>query len=101
MRVLEPKLRRCGNPLGIVLPKDVIQHLRKRLGERLFLVESQGGTYKLTSHVRACGENSQGRSLGNMNIAQALLITDRGCLILLWGRLAPYSAWAVHETYLS
>jgi len=51
MRVLELKLRRFGNSLGIALPKDVIQRLHKREGERLFLVESQDGAYKLPSHV--------------------------------------------------
>lgn len=39
-----------------MLPKDVIQRLRKREGERLFLVESQDGTYKLTSHVPELAE---------------------------------------------
>ena len=50
MRVLELKLRRFGDSLGIVLPKDV-KHLRKCEGELLFLVESQDGTYTLTWHV--------------------------------------------------
>jgi antitoxin component of MazEF toxin-antitoxin module len=56
MRVLELKLRSFGNSLGIVLLKDVIQRLRKREGERLFLVESQDGTYNLTSHVPELAE---------------------------------------------
>lgn len=46
----ELKVRKFGNSLGIVLPKEVIQRLRTREGERLFLVESSAGAYELTSY---------------------------------------------------
>jgi putative addiction module antidote len=48
--MLELKVRKFGNSLGIVLPKEVIQRLRTREGERLFLVESSAGAYELTSY---------------------------------------------------
>jgi putative addiction module antidote len=48
--VPELKVRKFGNSLGVVLPKDVIQRLRTREGERLFLVESSDGAYELTSY---------------------------------------------------
>jgi len=46
----ELKVRKFGNSLGVVLPKDVIQRLRTSEGKRLFLVESQQGAYELTSY---------------------------------------------------
>jgi putative addiction module antidote len=46
----ELKVRKFGNSLGIVLPKEVIQRLRTGEGERVFLVESSAGAYELTSY---------------------------------------------------
>jgi putative addiction module antidote len=48
--MLELKVRKFGNSLGVVLPKEVIQRLRTSEGERLFLVESPAGTYELTPY---------------------------------------------------
>lgn len=44
------KIRKFGNSLGVVLPKEVIQRLRTRDGERVFLVESGDGDYRLTAY---------------------------------------------------
>ena len=41
--MLKLKVRKFGNSLGVVLPKEVIQRLRTGEGERLFLVESPAG----------------------------------------------------------
>jgi putative addiction module antidote len=46
----ELKVRKFGNSLGIVLPKEVLQRLRTGEGERLFLVESADGAYELTPY---------------------------------------------------
>jgi len=46
----ELKVRKFGNSLGVVLPKDVIHRLRTAEGERLFLVESSDGAYELTAY---------------------------------------------------
>jgi putative addiction module antidote len=46
----ELKVRKFGNSLGIVLPKEVLQRLRTSEGERLFLIESSAGAYELTPY---------------------------------------------------
>lgn len=47
--MVELKVRRFGNRLGIILPKEVIDRLRVRDGETLFLIEAPDGGYQLTS----------------------------------------------------
>jgi putative addiction module antidote len=48
--MLELKVRKVGNSLGIVLPKEVVQRLQTGEGERLFLVEAPDGAYELTPY---------------------------------------------------
>ncbi len=48
--MLELKVRKFGNSLGVVLPKEVISRLRTGHGERLFLIEAPDGTYQLTPY---------------------------------------------------
>jgi putative addiction module antidote len=48
--MVELKIRRFGNSLGVVLPKEVIQRLRAGDGERLFLIEAADGEYRLTPY---------------------------------------------------
>jgi putative addiction module antidote len=43
------KVRKIGNSLGVVLPKEVLGHLRAAEGEDLFLVEGPNNSYRLTS----------------------------------------------------
>ena len=47
--VVKLKVRRFGNSLGVVLPKEVISRLQTDDGEPLFLVEAPGG-YHLTPY---------------------------------------------------
>lgn len=42
------KVRKVGNSLGVVLPKEVVSHLRTSEGEELFLLEGPNNTYRLT-----------------------------------------------------
>lgn len=42
------KVRKFGNSLGIVLPKEVIHRLNTADGEQLFLLETPDGSYRLT-----------------------------------------------------
>jgi putative addiction module antidote len=42
------KIRKVGNSLGLVLPKEVISRLRTGEGEDVFLVEGPNNTYRLT-----------------------------------------------------
>jgi putative addiction module antidote len=48
--MVELKVRRIGNSLGVVLPREAINRLRADEGERLFLIEGPNGTYQLTPH---------------------------------------------------
>src|SRR5690242_6451447 len=44
------KVRKVGNSLGVVLPKEVIQRLHTADGEPLFLIDAPEGGYLLTSY---------------------------------------------------
>ena len=48
--MVELKVRKFGNSLGVVLPKDVINRLQTGDGERLFLIEAAEGDYRLTPY---------------------------------------------------
>jgi putative addiction module antidote len=45
--VVELKVRKIGNSLGVVLPKEVASRLHASAGGRLFLVEASDGSYRL------------------------------------------------------
>lgn len=46
----EVKVRKIGNSLGVVLPKEVINRLQTGDGEPLFLIEAPDGSYRLTPY---------------------------------------------------
>jgi putative addiction module antidote len=48
--MVELKVRKFGNSLGVVLPKDVIKRLQTSDGEKLFLTEGANGEYLLTPY---------------------------------------------------
>ena len=48
--MVELKVRKFGNSLGVVLPKEVIQRLQAGDGEPLFLIEAGDGEYRLTPY---------------------------------------------------
>lgn len=48
--MVEVKVRKFGNSLGVVLPKEVISRLRTGNGEPLFLIEAPDGGYRLTPY---------------------------------------------------
>lgn len=48
--MVELKVRKFGNSLGVVLPKHVINRLQTGDGEKLFLIESADGDYRLTPY---------------------------------------------------
>lgn len=48
--MVELKVRKFGNSLGVVLPKEVINRLQTGDGEKLFLIESPSGDYRLTPY---------------------------------------------------
>lgn len=41
--MVELKVRKCGNSLGVVLPKEIINRLHTGEGQPLFLIESPDG----------------------------------------------------------
>jgi len=48
--VVELKVRKIGNSLGVVLPKEAVSHLNADEGDRLFLIEGPNGSYQLTPY---------------------------------------------------
>lgn len=54
--MVELKVRKIGNSLGVVLPKEAVSHLHAEEGDRLFLVEGPAGTYQLTPYDPAFGK---------------------------------------------
>jgi putative addiction module antidote len=48
--MVELKVRKFGNSLGVVLPKEVISRLQTADGEALFLIEAPDGSYQLSPY---------------------------------------------------
>lgn len=48
--MIELKIRKIGNSLGVVLPKDVVGRLHTEEGGLLYLVETPDGGYRLSAH---------------------------------------------------
>jgi len=44
---VEVKIRKFGNSLGVILPKEVLNRLNSGDGEKLFLIEAPDGEYQL------------------------------------------------------
>ena len=48
--MIELKLRKIGNSLGVVLPKEAVARLYVGDGDRLYLSEAPEGGYRLTPY---------------------------------------------------
>ena len=48
--MIELKVRKFGNSLGVVLPRDVIDRLRSREGEAMYLTEAADESYLLSPY---------------------------------------------------
>ena len=48
--MVELKVRKFGNSLGVVLPKEVVNRLRTKDGDPLFLIEGPAGSYQMTPY---------------------------------------------------
>ena len=48
--MIELKVRKFGNSLGVVLPEEVISRLQTKDGDPLFLLEGSEGSYRLSPH---------------------------------------------------
>jgi putative addiction module antidote len=44
------QVRRIGNSIGFILPKDTASRLDLKEGDRLFLMDQPGGGFMLTRH---------------------------------------------------
>lgn len=54
--MIELKIRKIGNSLGVVLPKEALGRLHSGAGDRVFLVEVPDGGYRLTPYDPAFGD---------------------------------------------
>ena len=48
--MVELKVRKFGNSLGVVLPKEVVNRLHTGDGKPLFLIEAPDASYRLTPY---------------------------------------------------
>jgi len=48
--VVQLKVRKFGNSLGVVLPKEAIDRLKTAEGEILYLIEAADGSYRVTPY---------------------------------------------------
>jgi putative addiction module antidote len=48
--MVQLKIRKFGNSLGVVLPKEVLSRLQAGDGQALYLVEAPDGSYQLTPY---------------------------------------------------
>jgi putative addiction module antidote len=48
--MVELKVRKIGNSLGVIFPKEVINRLHTGEGGQLFLVEASDGSYPITPY---------------------------------------------------
>lgn len=48
--VAETKLRAVGNSTGIILPNDVLNKLALEKGDKLFIVETEKGSFEITPY---------------------------------------------------
>lgn len=46
--VLEIKLRKIGNSVGVVLPKEALAHLKVQEGDTICVTESSGGSLRMS-----------------------------------------------------
>ena len=47
---MDLKVRKVGNSLGVTLPQEVLKRLHLKAGDKVFLVESPDGSYRITSY---------------------------------------------------
>ena len=47
---LELKLRKIGNSLGVVLPKEALSHLRVEEGDTVNVTDAADGTLRVSAH---------------------------------------------------
>jgi len=48
--MLDLKVRKIGNSLGLVLPKELLARLKLHEGDKIFLTEAPDGSYRITQY---------------------------------------------------
>ena len=48
--MIDLKVRKIGNSLGVVLPKELLSRLHLEAGDQVFLTETPEGGYRLTPY---------------------------------------------------
>ena len=48
--MLDMKVRKIGNSLGVVLPKEMLSRLNVQDGDKVFLTEAPDGSYRITPY---------------------------------------------------
>ncbi|MDF0667150.1 MAG: AbrB/MazE/SpoVT family DNA-binding domain-containing protein [Nitrospira sp.] len=48
--MLDLKIRKVGNSLGLVLPREVLSRLKLNEGDKIFLTEAPDGGYRITQY---------------------------------------------------
>ncbi|HTR87147.1 MAG TPA: AbrB/MazE/SpoVT family DNA-binding domain-containing protein [Reyranella sp.] len=56
--MVELRIRKFGNSLGVVLPKEVLARLNVGGGQKLYLTEASEGGYRLVACDPALGEKT-------------------------------------------
>lgn len=74
---MELKVRRFGNSLGVVLPKEVINRLRTGGGQTVFLTEGPDGSYLLLPGLGSIKRLFGWRKSGRASVETAAVPTIR------------------------
>ncbi|WP_454060919.1 AbrB/MazE/SpoVT family DNA-binding domain-containing protein [Candidatus Nitrospira salsa] len=48
--MIDLTVRKIGNSLGVLLPKEVLTRLKLHEGEKLFLVDAPDGSYRISAY---------------------------------------------------
>lgn len=48
--MLDLKIRKVGNSLGVVLPREVLKRLHLEDGDKMYLTEAPDGSYRITPY---------------------------------------------------
>ncbi len=48
--MIDLTVRKIGNSLGVLLPKEVLARLKLNEGEKLFLVDAPDGSYRISAY---------------------------------------------------
>jgi putative addiction module antidote len=86
--MLELKVRRIGNSLGVVLPKEAVSRLHADEGDRLFLIEGPNGVCQLTPYDPAF-ERKMKKAGDIINRYRNTLHSLAKCCAVTLGSFAP------------